>query len=96
MSLLKNCSNYWMCYKNFLNSLKSSTILCQDIHISRNCNNHLLQKTVHLEKNVVTNCQYHRRETLGKNPVPESLGDEILEEHVRKALSLIGVNATPE
>ena len=43
----------------------------------------------------MTNSQYHRRETIKINPVPESLEDEILEENVRKALSLTGVNVTP-
>ena len=44
----------------------------------------------------MTNSQNHRRETIEINPVPESLGDEILEEDVCKALSLAGVNVTPE
>ena len=49
-----------------------------------------------MEKNAVTNSEYHRRETIEINPVPESLEDEILEENVCKALSLTGVNVTPE
>ena len=44
----------------------------------------------------MTNSQYHRRETIETNPVPESLGDEILEENACKALSLTGANVTPE
>ena len=44
----------------------------------------------------MTDSQYHGRETLEINPVPESLGNEILEENVCKALSLAGVNVTPE
>ena len=67
-----------------------------ELQISRNCNNHLLQRIIQLERNAVTNSQYYRRETIEINPVPESLGDEILEENVCKALSLTGVNVTPE
>ena len=44
----------------------------------------------------MTDSQYHGRETLEINPVPESLGNEILEENVCKALSLTSVNVTPE
>ena len=67
-----------------------------ELQISRNCNNHLLQRIIQLERNAVTNSQYHRRETIEINPVPESLEDEILEENVCKALSLTDVNVTPE
>ena len=35
-----------------------------ELQISRNCNNHLLQRMILLERNVVTNSQYHRRETI--------------------------------
>lgn len=65
-------------------------------HKSRNCNNHLLQRIIQLEKNAVTNSYYHRREMLEMNPVPESLGDEILEENDCKDLSVTGVDVTPE
>ena len=50
-----------------------------ELQISRNCNNHLLQRIRQVELNAVTNSQYHRRETLEISPVPESLGDEIFE-----------------
>ena len=66
------------------------------MQISRNCNSHLLQRIIQLERNAVANSHYHRRETTEINPVPESLKDEILEENVCKALFLTGVNVTPE
>ena len=44
----------------------------------------------------MTNTQYHRRETIEINSVPESLEGETLEENVCKALSRTGVNITPE
>ena len=49
-----------------------------------------------IEEKQATNFQYHRRETLEVNPVTENLEDKILEENVYKALSLTGVNVTPE
>ena len=44
-----------------------------ELQISRNCNNHLLQRIIQLERNALKNSQYHRRETFEINPVPESL-----------------------
>ena len=61
------------------------------LQISRNWYNHLLQKIIQLERNAVTNSRYRRRETLEKNLVPESLGDEILEEDVCKALFFVPI-----
>ena len=61
------------------------------LQISRNWYNPLLQKIIQLERNAVTNSRYRRRETLGKNLVPESLGDEILEEDVCKALFFVPI-----
>ena len=67
-----------------------------ELQILRNCNNHILQRIILLGRNVVINSQYRRREALKITPVPESLGDEILEENICKTLSLIGVNVPPE
>ena len=44
-----------------------------ELQISRNCNNHLLQRIIQLEMNAMTNSQYHRKETTEINPVPETL-----------------------
>ena len=66
-----------------------------EFKISRNCNYHLLQGIIQLERNTVTNSQNHRREAIQISSFPESLGDEILEENVCKALLLTGVNVTP-
>ena len=35
-----------------------------ELQISRNCNNYLLQRIILLERNVVTDSQYHRREKI--------------------------------
>ena len=67
-----------------------------ELQISRNCNNHLLQRIIQLETNAVTNSQYHRKETIEINPALENLGDEMLEKNFCKALSLAGVNVAPQ
>ena len=38
-----------------------------ELQISRNCNNHLLQRITKLERNAVINSQYHIREMLQIN-----------------------------
>ena len=40
--------------------------------------------------------QYHSRETIKVNPVPAEIQDDVLEESICKALSLIGANVAPE
>ena len=82
--------------EKFNNFVSKHDKIYPELQISRNCDNHLLQRIIQLERNEVTNSQYHRRETVEINPVPESLEDEILEENVCKALSLTGVNVTPK
>ena len=90
--LIKTFRTHWK-VNNFVSKHEK---VYSELQISRNCNNHLLQRIIQLERNVIANSQYHRRETIEINPVPESLGNEILEENVCKALSLTGVNITPE
>ena len=43
-----------------------------------------------MERNVVSNAQYHCRELLEINPVPLSIGDNVIEDSVCRALSLTG------
>ena len=59
-------------------------------------NYHLLTRIIQLERNAVINSQYSRRETIKLNPVPAEIHEDVLEESVCKALSLIGVNAVPK
>ena len=58
-------------------------------------NSHLLTRIMQLERNVVTNSQYSRRETIEINPVPADITEDVLEENICKALSLTGVNVVP-
>ena len=53
-------------------------------------NSHLLARIIQLERNVVTHSQNSRRETIELNITKDDL-----EENVRKALPLTGVNVVP-
>ena len=64
--------------------------MTSDLAIARNCNRLLTKRVVQLERNAVTNAQYHRRESVEVNPVPPSINDEELEMNICKALSLTG------
>ena len=44
----------------------------------------------------VNNAQYHRRESLEVNPVSHDIGDNVLEEKVRRAISLTGHEVIPD
>ena len=59
-------------------------------------NSHLLTRIIQLEHNAVTNSQYSRRETIELNPVPAEIHEDVLEDSICKALSLIGVNVAPD
>ena len=44
--------------------------LHSEFKITQNCNSLFLERVYQLERNAVSNSQYHRRETLEINPVP--------------------------
>ena len=50
----------------------------------------LLERIAQLERNNLSNAQYHRIETLEINPVPSGISDDVLEQSVCQALSLTG------
>ena len=70
--------------------------LKSDLLITRNCNTLLHQRIIQLERHAVSNAQYHRRESLGVNPVPRDIGNNVLEETVCGAISLTGHEVTPD
>ena len=70
--------------------------LHSELKITQNCNSLLLERVYQLERNAVSNSQYHRRETLEINPVPSAIQDNVLEETVCQALSLTGINVSPD
>ena len=71
-------------------------VVSSDLAIARNCNKLLTERVVQLERNAVTNAQYHRRESVEVNPVPPSISDEELEVNICKALSLAGHEVKPD
>ena len=70
--------------------LRQYKILNSELSVSKNCNRLLTERIVNLERNAVSNAQYHRRESLQINPVPASISDHVLENSVCRALSLTG------
>ena len=71
-------------------------VLHSELKITQNCNSLLLEGVCQLERNTVSNLQYHRRETLEINAVPSAIQDNVLEETVCHALSLTGINVSPD
>ena len=49
-----------------------------------------------MERKAVTYAQYHRRELVKVNPVPQSVSDEELEVNICNALSFIGNEVKPD
>ena len=70
--------------------------MTSDLAIARNCNRLLTKRVVQLERNAVTNAQYHRRESVEVNPVHPSINAEELEINICKALSLTGHEVKPD
>ena len=70
--------------------LRRFEVVSSDLAITRNCNRLLTERVVQLERNVVTNAQYHQQKLVEVNPVPPSISDEELELNICKALSLTG------
>ena len=69
--------------------------LSSDIAIKRNCNRLLTERVVQLERNAVTNAQYHRRESVEVNPIPPSISNEELKLNICEVLSLTGHEVKP-
>ena len=55
-------------FDDFLRRLEDAS---SDLAITRNCNRLLTKRVVQLERNAVTNAQYHRQELVEVNPVPD-------------------------
>ena len=56
--------------------LKRFEVVSSDLSITRNCSRLLTERVVQLERNAVTNAQYHRRESVKVIPVSPSISDE--------------------
>ena len=75
--------------------LRRFEVVSSELAIARNCNRLLTERVVQLERNAVTNAQYHRRESVEVNPVPPSISDEELELNICQTLPLTGHGAIP-
>ena len=60
------------------------------------CNSLLHSYIAKLEKNAVSNVQYHRRKTQELNPVSQDIHDNVREDTICKALPLTGQEFVPE
>ena len=76
--------------------LRRFEVVFSDLAITKNCNRLLTKGVVQLERNAVTNAQYHWQESVEVNPVPPSISDEELELNICKALSLTGHEVKPD
>ena len=56
--------------------------------VTKKCSTLLCSCIIQLEKNAASNAQYHRRETLELNPVPQDIHNNVLEDTIYKALLL--------
>ena len=65
-------------------------IFNSELTVSKNCSHLLTERILQLERNAISNAQYHRHESEEINPVPASIGDDVLENCVCRALSLTG------
>ena len=74
-------------FNNFSRKYKE---LKSDLVVTKKCNSLLHSCIIQLEKNTVSNAQYHRRETLGLQPVTQDIHNNVLEDTICKALSLTG------
>ena len=70
-------------------------VASSDLAITRNCNRLLTESVVQLNRNAVTNAQYHRRESVEVNPIPPSISDEELKLNICEVLSLTGHEVKP-
>ena len=75
--------------------LRRFEVVSSDLAITRNCNRLLTERVAQLERNVVTNAQYHQQKLVEVNPVPPSISDEELELNICKALTLSGHEIKP-
>ena len=76
--------------------LRRYEILNSELTVSKNCKRFLTERIVQLERNAVSNAQYHRRELLETNPVPASFDNDVFENSVCRALSLTCHEVKPD
>ena len=73
------CYTVYVLYFDF--ESKYEMVNC-NLLITRRCNDLLLKRITHLERNNLNKAQYNGRETLEINPVPSDIADDVLEQSV--------------
>ena len=81
---------------HFDDFMRQYEILNSELAVSKNCNRLLPEIIVQLEKNAVTNAQYHHPESLEINIFPAPIGDDVLENSICWALSPTGHEVKPD
>ena len=71
-------------------------MVSSNLSITKRSADLLLERITQLERNNLNNAQYNRRETLGVNPVPSDIVDDVLGQSVCQALSLTGTSVEPD
>ena len=90
ISKLSDLSNW------FNDFLRRFEVVSSDLAIARNCNRLLTERVDQLERNAVTNAQYHRQESAEVNPVPPQSVMKSSQVNMCKALSLTGHEVKPD
>ena len=80
----------------FDDSLRWYEILHSELTVSKNCNHLLTERIVQLKRNAFSNAQYHRRESMEIHPVSATIGDDVLESSVCRALSQTNHEVKPD
>ena len=81
---------------SFDDFLRQYEILNSELTVSKNCNHLQTERIIQLERNAVSNAQYHCLESLEINSVLASIGDDVLESSVCRALSLTSHKVKPD
>ena len=79
-----------------LSSSSTNNVVSSELAITRKCNRLLTETVVQLERNALTNAQYHQQESVEVNCVSPSISDEELKLNICKALSLTRHKVKPD
>ena len=90
ISKLSDLSNW------FNDFLRRFEVVSSELAIARNCYRLLTERAVQLERNAVTNAQYHQQESAEVNPVPPQSVMKSSQVNMCKALSLTGHEVKPD
>ena len=70
--------------------------VCSQLLVSKNCTDLLKKRVIQLEKTSLSTSQYIRREMIEVNPVPTNIDESKLEETICNALTMTGIEVSPD